>query len=91
MENSLAKLESELSKYIQSLLNNKLDSEPFDSLTSLVKSGRLDSLDIISVVSFLEEKFAVNFSNHRFDQYEFDTLESILELAARLKPSRRGL
>ena len=46
----------------------------------LVTEGRLTSLDVITIVVFLEENYGIDFSDRPFDQNEFDSVESITAL-----------
>jgi acyl carrier protein len=45
--------------------------------TPLVTGGILDSLGLLDLVSFLEERFGVEFEAHEVDPAYFDTLTAI--------------
>ena len=47
---------------------------------SLVMSGRLDSVDTLDLVVFLEEKYGVDFADRGFDKNDLDSLDSIMAL-----------
>ena len=64
-------------KFVGSLLRRKDDTSPFTDSDSLVLSGRLDSIEILQIVMFLEDK-GVNFSDQEFDQEAFDSIDRIL-------------
>ena len=44
---------------------------------SLLESGMLDSMAIVKLVSFIEEKFGVALSDEEFDPDNFETLKAI--------------
>ena len=47
---------------------------------SLVYSARLDSLSVIELATQLEQQFSIDFNKIGFNQYQFDTINSIVEL-----------
>ena len=67
-------------EFLQTLLARKSDTQPFSDDTSLLLSGRLQSVDAVSLAVFLEEKFAVDFAEIGFDQEKIDTLNAISSL-----------
>jgi acyl carrier protein len=67
-------------EFLQTLLARKSDTQPFSDDTSLLLSGRLQSVDAVSLAVFLEEKFAVDFAEIGFDQEKLDTLNAISSL-----------
>lgn len=68
--------------FVQQLLNDKHDTLAFADADPLLSSGRLNSLDVVSVAVFLEENFGVNFSDSNFDQYKFESIDSMHDLTA---------
>ena len=60
------------------LLDQKGDRGDFSDQDSLVLSGRLDSIDVLEVVTFLELRFGVNFADDGFDQRELDSVNAVL-------------
>jgi len=78
---------NELRAYIQQLLADKGDREPLGEADSLVLSGRLDSVDILHIVMFLEGTYGIDFADQEFDQEDFDSLASILALIAQRAPA----
>ncbi|MFN2375661.1 MAG: acyl carrier protein [Candidatus Binatia bacterium] len=62
------------------------DDEPFADGDSMVTSGRLTSLDVVAVVSALEEAFGFELGADDFDPVFFDSVDSITALVARLQP-----
>lgn len=67
-------------EFLQQLLMRKGDSAGFSDIEGLLVSGRMDSVDVIEVVVFLENTFAIDFSQRAFDQSEFDSVNSIAAL-----------
>jgi acyl carrier protein len=65
---------------IQEILSRRGDAEPFGDQDSLIFSGRIDSLNVLEIVGFLEEEFQLDISEVDFDQTQFDSLESIAAL-----------
>ena len=77
--------QAEIRNFLQEMLNNKGDSSAFTDQQLLVTEGRLTSLDVITIVLFLEENYGMDFSDRPFDQNEFDSVESITALVDALK------
>jgi acyl carrier protein len=75
----------EIRKYLTELLLQKGDKQPFSDDASLLLSGRLASVDAVEIVVFLEEKFAVNFSDIGFDQTLIDSVDAIDSLIQTVK------
>jgi len=71
---------STIREFIQELLARKGDTHPFKEDSSLIFSGRLQSIDAVALAVFLEEKFGVDFAEMGFDQQRLDTLNAIVDL-----------
>ena len=68
-------------EYVQKVLKeNKDDTDPVGDADSLVLSGRLSSLDVVDVLTFLEGQFQFEMDPNEFDQAKFDTVDSIVEM-----------
>jgi acyl carrier protein len=67
-------------EFLQTLLARKGDEQPFSDDASLLLSGRLQSVDAVSLAVFLEEKFGVDFAEMGFDQEKMDTVNAISAL-----------
>jgi acyl carrier protein len=65
---------------IQDILKRRGDFQAFDDQDSLIFSGRIDSLNVLEIVGFLEQQFRVDISEMEFDPTQFDSLESIAAL-----------
>lgn len=66
--------------FLRKLLDRKGDTQPFSDESSLLLSGRLQSVDAVSLAVFLEEKFIVDFAEIGFDQERLDTVNDISSL-----------
>src|SRR5260370_1391341 len=66
--------------FLQTLLERKQDTQPFSDDASLLLSGRLQSVDAVSLAVFQEEKFGGDFADNGFDQERMDTVNAILSL-----------
>jgi len=71
---------AEIRNFLEEILNDKGDSSGFTDQQLLVTEGRLSSLDVMSIVVFLEQNYGIDFSDRPFDQNEFDSVESITAL-----------
>jgi acyl carrier protein len=58
------------------------DTEPFADDESLVLSGRLESLGVVNVITFLEEEFQVSIDPSDFELTKFDSVDSITSLVS---------
>ena len=72
--------------FVQDLLAQKGDQEPFATDSPLFSNGRLQSIDGIQVALFLEDRFGVDFASMGFEQEKIDTVESICALVAWSQP-----
>lgn len=63
-----------------------LGSRPFDDQTSLLATGAIDSLGVLDLMGFIEERFAVEISDQDFDPDNFETVE---QLARFVEQARR--
>jgi acyl carrier protein len=77
---------SKLRAFMDDLLRERDDTAGFEDTESLFASGRLESLAAVQLVAFLEEQFAIDFSNLDF---EIDRIDSI-DLIATLCDEVRG-
>ena len=72
--------QAEIRNFLEKILNDKGDSSGFTDQQLLVTEGRLSSLDVMTIVVFLEQNYGIDFSDRPFDQNEFDSVESITAL-----------
>lgn len=71
---------TEIRQFLQSLLDQHSDGKPFADDTSLLLSGRLNSVDAVDIVVFLEQRFSIDFNQIGFDQERIDSVNSICDL-----------
>jgi len=62
------------------LLRKKGDAQPFSDSDSLLLSGRLQSLDALELIVFLEENYAFDFADRPFDQGQIDSVDQVVAL-----------
>jgi acyl carrier protein len=70
----------EIRSFVQQLLDAKDDRRPLADDESLLLSGRLQSVDAVEIVVFLEEKFGLDFSDIGFDREQLDSVDAISTL-----------
>jgi acyl carrier protein len=63
--------------FLENLFAQKKDPRPFADDTSLILGGRLDSIDTVELLLFLETTFGVRFENSGFQREQLDTLNTI--------------
>ena len=56
------------------------DHKPFTDTDPLVTSGRLNSLKIIELATWIEINYGVDFSNRAFNVYDFENIVTIVNL-----------
>jgi acyl carrier protein len=81
-------------QFLRDLLARKSDGQPFSDDSSLLISGRFDSVDAVDIVVMLEEKFNIDFAEIGFDQSMIDSVDSIDSLirsAQAAKPSESSV
>ena len=57
----------------------------FETETALIDDGILDSFDVVSIISELDDEFGVQIRIAELDPDNFNSLQSILSLAQKLK------
>jgi acyl carrier protein len=67
-------------EFVRELLASKGGTEPFSDETSVLLSGRLQSVDAVELAVFLEENFGVDFAAMGFDQERMNTVNAISSL-----------
>ena len=74
---------AEIREFVQQLLSNSGDNQPLVDQDSLLLSGRLQSIDAVEIVVYLEENFGIDFSEVGFDKDQIDTIDAIYALSQR--------
>lgn len=80
---------AEIREFLQDLLTNYGDSEPLHDGDSLLSSGRLQSIDAVEIVMFLEQKFGVDFATIGFDRDRLDSIDAITNLVESFKSGEK--
>lgn len=70
----------EIRTFVQDLLTRQDDRRPLADGDSLLMSGRLQSIDAVEIVLFLEERFGIDFAEIGFDREQLDSIDSIAAL-----------
>ena len=65
------------------LLTRNGDLDPFADDEGLFSTGRLQSIDGVEIVVFLEEKFGLDFARLGFDPESIDSISAVVALLAR--------
>jgi acyl carrier protein len=73
-------------EFVQNLLVQKKDTRPFTDDASMIMAGRLDSIDTVELVLFLETAFGLTFGNSGFRRAQLDTVNTIDQLIRGSKP-----
>jgi len=71
---------AEIHDFIQELLARSGDDQPLSDQDSLLLSGRLQSIDAVEIVVFLEENFGIDFAKIGFDRDRIDSIDTICDL-----------
>lgn len=67
----------EIRQFARGLLTDSGDHGPLADDDSLLLSGRLQSIDAVEIVLFLEENFGIDFSEIGFDRDRLDSIDAI--------------
>jgi acyl carrier protein len=68
---------AEIREFVLSLLTRIGDDGPLADNDSLLLSGRLQSVDGVEIILFLEEHFGMDFAQIGFDRDQIDSIEAI--------------
>jgi acyl carrier protein len=71
---------AEIREFVRSLLANSGDEGALADSDSLLFSGRLQSIDAVEIVVFLEENFGIDFAKIGFDKERIDSIDAIYAL-----------
>jgi acyl carrier protein len=78
---------AEIRQFVEGLLARDGDDSPLTDGDSLLVSGRLQSIDAVEIVMFLEQSFGLDFATIGFDR---DRLDSIDAIALLVESSKSG-
>jgi acyl carrier protein len=68
---------TEIHEFVQGLLTGNGDEKPLTDSDSLFDSGRLQSIEAIEIVLYLEQNFGIDFAKIGFDREQLDSIEAI--------------
>jgi len=77
---------SQLRAFVAELLRSKGDTAPFDDAEPLTTSGRIDSLEVIQLVAFMEESFGVDFAEVEFNRAHFESITAMTDFLSQVRP-----
>jgi acyl carrier protein len=76
---------TEIREFLRGLLTSYGDSALFLDAEPLLSGGRLQSIDAVEIVMFLEQKFGVDFATIGFDRDRIDSVDAITDLVESFK------
>jgi len=71
------KQKDEIRRIVAEALAEAGDETPFADQESLLVSGRISSLDVVNILTALEQRFGVEVDADDFDPMQFDSVDSI--------------
>jgi len=77
---------TKIKQFVQDLLARCDDHGPLADHDSLLLSGRLQSIDGVEIVLFLEENFGLDFAEIGFEREQIDSIDAIYALAQTTAP-----
>ena len=66
--------------FVQDLLRRRGVPGPVGDSDALLTSGMLDSLDVLEIATFLEDRWGIDFASRDFDAGEFDAIDGIAQV-----------
>jgi acyl carrier protein len=79
---------AEIHAYIAEILEQKDDKEALTDSSSLLITGRIDSMDVVDIFLFLEKKFGVRIDSARFKKTQVDSVDALAALVAANLPAK---
>jgi acyl carrier protein len=71
-----------ISEFVRSLVTSKGFEADFSDEETLITGGLLDSMDVLTIVLFLEESFGLDLDVTDFDPDKFDTIDGIFSMVS---------
>jgi len=71
-----------ISEFVRGLVTSKGFEANFSDEETLITGGLLDSMDVLTIVLFLEESFGLDFNVTDFDADKFDTIDGIFSMVS---------
>ena len=63
--------------FVRKLLTTNGDNEPLTDQDSLLLSGRLQSIDIVEIVMFLDQNYGIDITQVEFEREQIDSVDAI--------------
>ncbi len=77
---------NKIRKFVRKLLTTNGDLEPLDDQDSLLLSGRLQSIDIVEIVMFLDQNYGIDITQIGFEREQIDSVDAIYLLTESPQP-----
>jgi len=71
---------NDIREFVHSLLITNGDKGHLSDQDSILLSGRLQSIDAVEIVIFMEENFGIDFAQLGFDREQIDSIDAIYSL-----------
>ncbi len=81
---------TEIHEFVQGLLARIGDDGPLADNDSLLLSGRLQSIDAVEIIVFLEETYGIDFEQVGFERDLIDSIDAIHALTQTAANRSRG-
>ena len=72
----------EIRAFVGELLARKGEAATPADGEPLITSGRLDSIDVLEIVTFVETRYGVDFATRPFDPGDFESIDTIAALVS---------
>ena len=69
--------EAEIRKFVRKLLVTNGDTAPLTDQDSLLLSGRLQSIDVVEIVMFLDQNYGIDITQADFEREQIDSVDAI--------------
>jgi len=86
----LTTLRQDIASFIEKTLVGDDRKTPIDDTTSLIEEGILDSMGLMQIVAFLEERAGIRVPDDEVSPDNFETLPAIEGMVERLRAARGG-
>ena len=68
---------AEIRKFVRKLLVTNGDTAPLTDQDSLLLSGRLQSIDVVEIVMFLDQNYGIDITQADFEREQIDSVDAI--------------
>jgi acyl carrier protein len=81
-------VEAQIRKHFEQRLRLKGDTSALGNADALFSTARLDSLDAVETIMFVEEAFGIDFAEINYDLTLLDSVSAIVHLVEQRSPMR---